>query len=402
VKTLAKHRDESRRGTHASAFNQLVDAGKHTREADCIGCHMPKRRTEDVVHVVATDHYIQRRKPAGDLLAEIAERRENYRGPVVLYYPETLPHTAENDLYLAIAQVNQKSNLKDGIAQLSAAIARYRPERAEYYFALAEAWRDDGQLAKALPLYREAVRRNPKFAIGLQKLGSALRRSGQPAEAVEFLKRPAAVAAKDPATWHELGLSYRAAGKMPEAVGSLQKAIDLDPDMPETHNNLGVIWLAGGEQARAEAAFREAIRIRPDYADAHGNLGSLLSGNFAEARYHFEISLRLRPWPGQPFRRSAEGIGGVLAHGPWTGRRSPAFGRPAHGQGTSAARRPALSGSSPHPAGIRPRPSGSRHGAGGGRRFDRGFPHLQKAAADADPGVRQEAAQALRQIGKER
>jgi len=30
------------------------------------------------------------------------------------------------------------------------------------------------------------------------------------------------------------------------------------------------------------------------------------------------------------------------------------------------------------------------------------FPHLQKAAADADPGVRQEAAQALRQIGKER
>ena len=92
---------------------------------------MPKRRTEDVVHVVVTDHYIQRRKPAGDLLADMPERHETgssaYRGPVALYYPENLPHTPENDLYLAIAQVNQSSNLRDGISQLTAAIERHRP-----------------------------------------------------------------------------------------------------------------------------------------------------------------------------------------------------------------------------------------------------------------------------------
>ena len=123
---------------------------------------MPKRRTEDVVHAVVTDHYIQRRKPAGDLLAERAERHETgsnaYRGPVVLYYPATLPHTAENDLYLAIAQVNQQSNLTEGIAQLTAAIARHPPARPEYYFELAEAWRESGQLARSIPLYQEAVR----------------------------------------------------------------------------------------------------------------------------------------------------------------------------------------------------------------------------------------------------
>ena len=32
---------------------------------------MPKRRAEDAVHVVMTDHYIQRRKPAGNLLARV-------------------------------------------------------------------------------------------------------------------------------------------------------------------------------------------------------------------------------------------------------------------------------------------------------------------------------------------
>jgi tetratricopeptide (TPR) repeat protein len=66
--------------------------------------------------------------------------------------------------------------------------------------------------------------------------------------------------------------------------------------MSEAHNNLGIILFAVGEHARAESAFREAIRIQPDYADAHGNLGNLLSGtDFPEARYHFEIALRLRP-----------------------------------------------------------------------------------------------------------
>ena len=39
-----------------------------------------------------------------------------YRGPVVLYYPETLPHTPENDLDLAVAQVKQDCNLAEGIA----------------------------------------------------------------------------------------------------------------------------------------------------------------------------------------------------------------------------------------------------------------------------------------------
>jgi hypothetical protein len=40
----------------------------------------------------------------------------DYRGDVVLYYPPTLPSTPENDLYLALAQVQQGSNLAAGFA----------------------------------------------------------------------------------------------------------------------------------------------------------------------------------------------------------------------------------------------------------------------------------------------
>jgi predicted CXXCH cytochrome family protein len=285
------------RQCHSSALDKQIAAGKHTRATGCVDCHMPKRRTEDVVHVVVTDHLIQREKPAGDLLAERTERQDIYRGPVVLYYPETLPKTPENDLDHAVAQVKQGSNLTDGIAQFTRAIEQHSPSRAEYYLELAEALQKNRQPAKALPYYRAAVERNPKSAFALQKLGTALRRSGQHAESAQLLERAASLATSDSVTWHELGLSYRALGKTAEAAAAMGKALERDSDLAEARNNLGIIWFAEGDQARAESAFREAIRIRPDYADAHGNLANLLggAGKADEARDHFQIALRLRP-----------------------------------------------------------------------------------------------------------
>jgi predicted CXXCH cytochrome family protein len=289
------------RQCHDTAFNQLIASGKHTRSGDCIGCHMPKRRTDDVVHVVMTDHYIQRRKPARDLLAPKAERRETdesaYHGPVVLYYPLSMPQGPDRDLYLAVAQVSQKTNLNQGIQQLTAAIEKYRPGRTEFYLHLADAWKDSGKIDKALPLYEEAVRRDPKSLIALQRLGFGLRTAGQPAQAAEVLSRVLAADSRDATSWHQLGLVYLDQGSRSEALSAFQKAIELDPDLSEAHNSLGGVWLESGEPMRAEPALREAIGIRPDYAEAHSNLANVLASTnrFEEARYHFEAAFRFKP-----------------------------------------------------------------------------------------------------------
>jgi len=273
-------------------------SGEHMKQSDCAGCHMPKRRTEDVVHVVMTDHLIQRRRPSVDLLVEQAEHHEQeveqYRGPVALYYPAKLPR-AEDALYVAIAQVIEKSNLAVGIVELKNALERWSPPRPEYYLQLAEAYRNRGELSNALPWYEEAVRRDPKFAYGWQKLGIALRRSGRGEDAVNAAQKAVNLEPRNPANWHELGLALSMAGKKNAAVQALELGLGLDPDMWEAHNNLGVIWLADHDAPRAEAAFREAIRIQPDYADAHGNLANLraAAGDAKDARYHFELAIRL-------------------------------------------------------------------------------------------------------------
>ena len=76
-----------------------------------LNCHMPKRRTDDAVHVMMTDHYIQRVKPDRDLLAPLCE--SNIKPPtkvgITLYYPVQLPKTGETELYLAVAEVKDGS-----------------------------------------------------------------------------------------------------------------------------------------------------------------------------------------------------------------------------------------------------------------------------------------------------
>jgi len=282
------------RQCHGTALARLVSAGKHTELADCIGCHMPKRRASDVVHAVMTDHYIQRNKPA-NLLAEMAERRQTdsnaYRGEVVSYYPPE-----DDELYLAIAQVAENSNLESGIARLTAALKKYRPAHAEYYLQLGDALANAGKPGAAVAWYQEAIRHEPKSAAALERLAISQASLKQFSQAESSLRHALELSPQTPGPWVWIGTIALQQGKTAEALVAFQKAIEADPEMVEAYNSAGAVWLETGDPPHAEKALRTAIRIQPNYAPAHNNLGNLLSsdGRFEEARYHFEAALRLK------------------------------------------------------------------------------------------------------------
>src|SRR5262249_22089644 len=150
----------------------------HTANAECTGCHMPKRRTDDAVHIVMTDHKIVRRKPPGNLLEDKPEKHDTpenaYRGAVALYYPDTPAQTAEIEMYLAMAEIKDHSNSQAGLRELSRLVEKYRPVQAGFYSALGEGYRAAGNVARAMPHFEEASRRAPASEIVWLQLGNAL------------------------------------------------------------------------------------------------------------------------------------------------------------------------------------------------------------------------------------
>ena len=267
-------------------------SSQHTKATDCVACHMPKRRTQDVVHAVMTDHYIQR-QPPGNLLAPLAERQEfdakQYRGPVVTYYPSHLARTPENLLYEAVAQVTQQSNLK-ALPQLAAEIAKQQPARSEFYVELGEAWLNAGNPRNAVSAFDQAVKRAPNSNVALLDLAGALTQSGQNARAIEVLKHGLEKGLSDPLLWYQLGLAARDSD-------AFTKALALDPDLAEAHNALGELLAGSGDLARAESEFREALVVEPDLPAAQSNLGHALAakGNLPEAAWYFERAVRRSP-----------------------------------------------------------------------------------------------------------
>jgi tetratricopeptide (TPR) repeat protein len=274
-------------------------AGPHAAGADCVSCHMPKRRTDDVVHVVMTDHLIQRNKPAEDLLApktEVIEPAAAYQTAVVPYYPAPLASTPENALYSAVAQVRDRRNLKEGLPQLASLLERYHPAQAGFYAELGQGYRAANDLAKAIPYFEEAARREPT-AYRLVQLGNVLLENRQFPQAEATLRRATGLAPEEPSGWATLGWVLWQQDKGAEARANLERAVALDPDVPEVHNNLANVAWGMGDQAAAEYQFREALRIQPGIAEWRLNLARVLAtrGNVPEARFQFEQAIRLKP-----------------------------------------------------------------------------------------------------------
>jgi predicted CXXCH cytochrome family protein len=282
----AEHYNGVCRQCHTNAFAALVAAGKHTQSKACIDCHMPKRRTEDVVHGVMTDHLIQRRKPSGDLLAERAEPH----GKAIDYHGEVVPYGDSDELYTAMAQVIAKSNLEGGIPRLEAALAKYQPTRAEPYLEMGDAYRDTGQFANAAMRYEQTLARRPGSALVLRRLADALKNSGKQQEALDSLVKATQSEPSNPEAWYDLGLLQSDVGKKQEAIASLQKALQNDPEFAEAQNSLGAVLAESGQADQAEQCFRAALSMEPALAGAHGNLANLLAARnqLPEAAWHYE------------------------------------------------------------------------------------------------------------------
>jgi tetratricopeptide (TPR) repeat protein len=270
------------RNCHPSAHSASMTA--------CLDCHMPKRRTDDVVHAVMTDHFIQRRPPK-DLLAPRAEIHQPGPSEIAIYDLAQIS-PADAALYLGVAEAQQRKSPK--LADLEAAIERSPHSQPEFYFELGRAYVKSGDLTKGLHWLDEALRIRGDFLPALKESGAALLDAGELSRAAEVLEK---ASLRDAEALADLGNVYLRQGRFDQAEQVLRKAIGINPDLPAAHNLLGLERLRKNDPGGAEAEFREAIRIQPDLAEAHNNLGNLLAeeGDLRQAIFHFRKAIAADP-----------------------------------------------------------------------------------------------------------
>ncbi|MCU1330015.1 MAG: Tetratricopeptide 2 repeat protein [Bryobacterales bacterium] len=275
---------------------QLTSSGKHPAGSDCVSCHMPKRRADDIPRLVMTDHF-SRRNPPQTLAKLTSPPRELYLGEVVPYDPSPLPKTDENALYVAVAQVGLGNNVQRGLPQLAREVARVRPRNTEFYMILGDTQQSVGEFREAIAAYDEALRLQPKFARALRAKATTLQASGKLLTAEAAMKQALEAAPNDPETWYRYGLLDGASGRLPQAAEKIAKAIAMDPTLPEKSRARADLRLKSGDAEGARTALNDALRIDP-YDEAAWDLSGRLysqNGETAEAMFAFERAVALKP-----------------------------------------------------------------------------------------------------------
>lgn len=289
---------ECHRGVHVGGVpSESGDARAAKDVEDCLTCHMPRRRSDDAIHVVLTDHYIQRFKPKGDLLAPLQETAPAYHGEVVPYYPPSLLERPPDELYMALGQTEDGTNLDAGIPRLRAAIESHKPQDAAFYFAMGAAYARAGKNVEALPFFEDALRRRPGDPKTLRAFAAALAAKGDLDRAAAIGEEAAAVEHPDTTVLTNLGEAYLRQGKLDRAQAVLGKALRIDADLPRASVFLGMVCARRGDAAGAEAAYREALRSQPESAEASNNLAGLLSrrGDKTQAIFYMRKAAAAAP-----------------------------------------------------------------------------------------------------------
>jgi len=230
-------------------------------DSDCVSCHMPPRRTQDVVHVVMTDHFIRRQGGGPELLAPLEESEPVFVG-VDFLAPARAPAGVQGEVYRALAVVRAGANAA-AVERLEKTLGASKQQEFEPFYELAKAQLRQRRFRAARNTLVAIIERDPEQLLALEWLGIARQRLG----------------------WTE------------GAIAQFRQVLEEAPDRPEPNFNLGLLLLGEGKFEQAAALFQRTLELRPNQMAAWFYLGNTYAnlGRLDEAVAHYRRSLEIAP-----------------------------------------------------------------------------------------------------------
>lgn len=263
-------------------------------DADCASCHLGKRRPEDVVHVVMTDHRISRFPPAGAL----EPRRERELEIDALSFPAWggRPEGAEGAAFLAVSALRTTGYRNDSAReQLRQAVAGIEQPPRETLLELGRAELAAQERERAGDAVSALLGRDPDDPAALELEGLVALTAGEAISARDRFKRVLEADPRRPEVWQALGEAERLGGDLVAATKAFEQAVAWRELFPSAWVQLGTARLATGELEAAADAFSRALLVEPSTTGAWLGLARIneLSGRRDEARQWLEDGVLL-------------------------------------------------------------------------------------------------------------
>jgi tetratricopeptide (TPR) repeat protein len=278
-------------------------------EGDCVSCHMPKRRTQDVVHVVMTDHLIRRAPGGPELLAPRAEAEPALTG-IHLMDKRDVPD-ALGEVYRAAAVVRMSSTA-EAVDYLARMLEAAKPAAWEPWLDLAQGQIRRHQFAEAERTLSTVLERRPEDPLALEWLALVRAGQGRTDEAIDVLRRVVAASSGRAEAEYNLGRLLATRGRPAEAEVPLLRAVAARPNFAVAWHHLGEVRAALGRKKEALDCWRRALEIDPTQTASYLSLGKALlaGGDRAEALRWLRHGIRVAAHPEQVAQALQEAVRG--------------------------------------------------------------------------------------------
>jgi tetratricopeptide (TPR) repeat protein len=154
-----------------------------------------------------------------------------------------------------------------------------------------------GQLAQAEALYRQALALAPRNFDALHLLGVIRHQAGRSAEAIALIGQALAIKPNEAPAHSNLGQALAETGRLEDAVASFDRALALQRDFADALLNRGNVQARLRRHGDALASYEAVLALRPaDLRALHGRGNALAAlGRYEPALAAYEQALRLHP-----------------------------------------------------------------------------------------------------------
>jgi tetratricopeptide (TPR) repeat protein len=182
---------------------------------------------------------------------------------------DVLAHVSRGRILLA-----QGKNA-DAIAELRKQVAE-DPESAQAHYYLAQAFRQNNDLAQAKNELQEALGVAPDLPLVLDSLAELSLALNEPDVAREYAEHSIRQDPTNAKSRMILGVALGQLDQVKPAEDQFRVAQQISPQDPATHSNLGLVYVRAKRWSDAQKEFEAALRLNPQDENALGQLVDLL------------------------------------------------------------------------------------------------------------------------------